>query len=345
VPDTIEHVTHHDAASVRWGILGAGGIAGLVGPEIAAEPGNEVVAVGARDLDRATRLADAVGAPRSYGSYAELVADSDVDVVYITTTPGQHHEHALLALRAGKSVLVEKPFTVNAREAREVVAEARGRRLFCMEGMWMRLNPLIVRAQEIAASGRIGDLLSVHADLSHLFEYDPTHRLYDVAAGGGALLDLGVYPATFAWLFFGRPDTVQAIGALAPTGTDASVAMQWGYQDGRFAQISCSARGTNPLTGLVAGTQGWISIGGRVHRAPFITVHDQSGEEVLRQTIKAGGFDHEIAEVARCLRTGETESAHVPLDETIAILEVLDDARAQVGVRYPADEVGAVPPA
>jgi predicted dehydrogenase len=325
------------ADSIRWGILGAGGIAALVGPEIAAEPGNEVAAAGARDLGRATSLANAVGAPRAYGSYAELVADPDLDVVYIATAQGQHHDHALLALRAGKAVLVEKPFSLNARQAREVIAQARRRQLFCMEGMWMRVNPLIIRAQEIAASGRIGDLISVHADLSRRFDFDPTDRVYDLSLGGGALLELGVYPATFAWLFFGRPDTVQTIGALSPTGSDASDAMQWGYQDGRFAQISCSAAGTNPLTGLVAGTKGWISIGGRVHRAPFIIVHDESGDEELRQTIKGGGFDHEIAEVARCLRAGELESPLVPLDETIAILEVLDEARAQLGVRYAAD--------
>jgi predicted dehydrogenase len=294
--------------------------------------------VGARDPGRAADLASRLGAERSYGSYAELVDDPDVDVVYVATTHGQHHEHALLALRAGKSVLVEKAFTLNARQAREVVAEARQRRLFCMEGMWMRLNPLIIRAREIAASGRIGDVISVHADLSRRFEYDPKHRLYDLAAGGGALLDLGVYPATFAWLFLGRPDRVQTIGALAPTGSDASAAMQWSYRDGRFAQISCSAQGPNPLTGVVAGTDGWISIGERVHRAPFITVHDDSGDEVVRQTIKGGGFDHEVAEVARCLHAGEIESPLAPLDDTVAILEVLDEARAQLGVRYATDQ-------
>jgi predicted dehydrogenase len=322
---------------IRWGILGAGGIAHTVGPDIAATPGNEVAAVGARSAERAAALAAELGAPRSYGSYDELVADSDLDVIYIATTHAQHHEQALLALRAGKPVLIEKAFTLNARQAREVVAEARERRLFCMEGMWMRLNPLIIQAQEIAASGRIGELISVHADLSRLFPYDPTHRLYDLAAGGGALLDLGVYPTTFAWLFLGRPDVVQTTGALAPTGADASVAMQWGYRGGRFAQISCSAQGTNPLTGLVAGTKGWISIGGRVHRAPFITVHDEDGEQVLEQTITGGGFGHEVAEVARCLRAGELESPRLPLDDTIAVLEVLDEARSQLGVRYSAD--------
>src|SRR5882757_3906466 len=165
------------ADSIRWGILGAGGIAHTVGPEIAATPGNDVVAVGARDLDRATALATKVGAPRSYGSYAELVADPDIDVVYIATTHGQHHEHALLALRAGKPVLVEKAFTLNAREAREVVAEARDRRLFCMEAMWTRLNPLIRRAVELTEAGEIGDVLAVRTDLSKLFPYDPAHRL------------------------------------------------------------------------------------------------------------------------------------------------------------------------
>jgi predicted dehydrogenase len=322
---------------IRWGILGAGGIAHTVGPDIVATPGNEVAAVGARSAERAAALAAELGAPRSYGSYEELVADPNVDVVYIATTHAQHHEQALLALRAGKPILVEKAFTLNARQAREVVAEARQRRLFCMEGMWMRLNPLIIRAQEIAASGRIGELISVHADLSRLFPYDPGHRLYDLGAGGGALLDLGVYPTTFAWLFLGRPDGVQTTGALAPTGTDVSVGMQWGYRGGRFAQISCSAAGTNPLTGLIAGTAGWISIGGRVHRAPFITVHDDDGEQVLEQTIAGHGFDHEIAEVARCLHAGELESPRLPLDDTIAVLEVLDEARAQLGVRYDAD--------
>jgi predicted dehydrogenase len=325
------------ADSIRWGILGAGGIAATVAPDIASTAGNEVVAVAARDAARAAGFAGRFAIARSYGSYAELVADPDVDVVYIATTHAQHHDNALLALRAGKPVLVEKAFTLNAREAREVVAEARQRRLFCMEGMWMRVNPLIRKAQQIAASGRIGELVSVHADLSHSFPYDPTHRLYDLSVGGGAMLDLGVYPATFAWLFLGRPDTVQATGAHSPTGSDTADAVQWGYPDGRFAQLSCSALGPNPLTGVVAGTGGWILIGERVHRAPYITVHDGTGDEVLRQDVPGNGFGHEIEEVARCLLAGELESPLVPLDETVALLEVLDEVRALLGVRYAAD--------
>ena len=156
--------------NIRWGILGAGGVAGTVAVDIAATPGNELVAVGARDAARAAAFAAQHGIVRSYGSYAELLADPDVDVVYLATTHGQHHEQALQALAAGKPLLIEKAFTLNARQAREVVAEARRRELFCMEAMWMRLNPLIRTAQEIAASGRLGELISVHADLSRRFE-------------------------------------------------------------------------------------------------------------------------------------------------------------------------------
>src|SRR6266704_33435 len=232
MPNSIE-----PGRAVRWGILGAGGIAATVGADIAATPGNEVVAVGSRDAARAAAFAGTLQIPRSYGSYADLVDDDDLDVIYVATTHGQHHEHALLALGAGKPVLVEKAFTLNARQAREVVAEARRRDLFCMEAMWMRLNPLIRTARQIASSGRIGELISVHADLSHRFEFDPSHRLYDPDAGGGALL------------FLGRPDTVQATGSLSPTKTDATVAMQWGYSGGAFAQLSCTAVGQNPLTG------------------------------------------------------------------------------------------------
>jgi predicted dehydrogenase len=326
---------------IRWGILGAGGIAATVGSDIAATPGNVLQAVAARDAARAAAFAQTWGVGRSYGSYAELLADDDVDVVYIATTHGQHHEQALAALRAGKPLLVEKAFTLNARQAREVVAEARTRRLFCMEAMWTRLNPLIRQAVEIARSGRIGDVVAVRADLSRHFPFDATHRLFDLAAGGGALLDLGIYPATVAWLFLGRPDAVQAVGSLAATGSDLTTAMQWAYADGRVAQLYCSAAGNSPAAVLVNGTAGWIRIEPRIHRPKQLIVQDVEGQEVIDGVPPPGnGYGLEVEEVARCLRAGELESPLVPLDETVAILEVLDEARRQIGVRYAADEEG-----
>jgi predicted dehydrogenase len=324
---------------IRWGILGAGGIAATVGADIVVTPGNVVHAIGARDAGRAAALASTLGARASYGSYAQLLADPDVDVVYIATTHGQHREHALQALRAGKPILVEKAFTLNAREAREVAAEARARRLFCMEAMWTRLHPLIRQAVGVARSGQLGDIVGVRADLSRYFTYDATHRMFDLLAGGGALLDLGIYPATVAWLFLGRPDTVHATGRLAPTGSDLTAAMQWGYADGRVAQIYTSAAGGSPLALIVTGTAGSLTIEPRIHRPKRLIVRDGSGEEIVDAAPDVGnGYTLQIAEVARCLRAGQLESPMVPLDETIAILEVLDEARRQIGVHYAADD-------
>ena len=323
---------------VRWGILGAGAIAATVGADIAACPGNMLQAVGARDADRAAAFAQTHGVARSYGSYAELVGDPDVDVVYVATTHAQHHEHALLALRAGKPVLVEKAFTLNAAQAREVVAEARRRRLFCMEAMWVRFHPLVRHVSELIADGVIGDVVAVRADLSKRFDFDPAHRLFDLAAGGGALLDLGVYPAAVTWSWLGRPDTMHAAGSLSPTGSDLSVGMQWGYADGRFAQIHTSAAADSPFAALVTGTRGWISLEPRIHRGRRLVVHTGNGDtDHPAPAIEGNGYRAEIAEVARCLRAGELESPDVPLDDTVGILEVLDDARRQLGVRYPAD--------
>ena len=324
---------------IRWGVLGAGGIAATVGADIAASAGSEIVAVGARDAGRAAAFAAARGIPRSYGSYAELVADEDVDVIYIATTHAQHHEHALLALRAGKPVLVEKAFTLNAREAHEVIAEARARRLFCMEAMWTRLNPLIRKAVELTNMGTIGEILAVRTDLSKLFPYDPSHRLYDLSAGGGALLDLGVYPATVAWMFLGRPDEVQAIGTLAPTGTDVTVSQLWHYNRGPIATLYCSAAGPSPFGGLINGTDGWISIEPRLHRPERLILRRGDDTEVISAPADAGnGYLLQVQEVERCLTAGLTESEYIPLDDTIGILEVLDEARRQLGVRYPADD-------
>lgn len=324
---------------IRWGILGAGAVAAKVAPDIAATPGNALHAVGARSAEQAAAFAAAHGVARSYGSYAELLADARVDVVYVATTHGQHHEHALAALRAGKPVLVEKAFALNAGQAQEIVDEATTRGLFCMEAMWLRFHPLVRRAVEIARSGRIGDVLGVRADLSRLFPYDPAHRLFDLAAGGGALLDLGVYPATFTWLVLGRPDTVHATGTLAPTGADLTVAMQWGYADGRVAQIYASAAGTSPLAAIVTGTGGYLSLEPRVHHPDRLLVHDDAGDEVITAPPAPGnGYRAEIAEVTRCLEATLSASPEVPPADTVAILAALDEARRQVGARYPGED-------
>jgi len=327
------------AGRVRWGILGAGGIAATVGADVAASPGSRVVAVAARDVDRARGLAGRLGAPHAYGSYDELVADPEVDVVYVATTHAQHHAAALTALRAGKPVLVEKPIALNARQGREIAEAAAERGLLCLEGMWTRLNPAFAAIRDVIASGEIGEVRALRVDLSHPFAYDPKHRLFDPQVGGGALLDLGVYPAAIAWWLLGRPDGVQAEATLAATGVDAAASMCWTYDDGRVAQLTCSAVSSAGSTATLVGTRGWIETAGMVFRAEEFTVCTAAGSRTQRHPLPAGnGYGLEVAEVEKCLADGVTDSLAMPLADSLGVLEVLDEARRQVGVRYPNEE-------
>jgi predicted dehydrogenase len=313
---------------VRWGILGAGRIAHAFAADIAATPGNRVETIAARDPARSARLRDRVGASRISPSYQALLTDPAVDVVYVATVNIRHREHALLALDAGKNVVVEKPLAMTAAAAAEIADRAGRAGRFCMEGMWMRMHPLVRRARELVDGGAVGEVLGIRADLSSAHPYVPGDRLFDPAAGGGSLLDLGVYPAHFAWLFLGAPVGVAASLTFAPTGADDSAALQWSYPDGRFAQLYAGFRGPSALGGIVSGTSGFIQLGPRINRPRRLTV--QVGQDATRtQTADSpgNGFGFEIAEVARCVRAGLTESPLAPLGDSIGVLAALDRIR------------------
>ena len=320
---------------IRWGFLGAGGIAASMAADL--HHGNNLLyAVAARDADRAAGFAARFGASHSHGDYRAVIEDPDVDIVYVATTHPFHREQALMAISAGKPVLVEKPLALNAAQAREVLTAARDQGVFAMEAVWMRANPLILRAKEMVDSGIIGDVVAVHADFSIGLDFDPGHRLYDLANGGGALLDLGVYPMHFAWLFLGRPDTQQVLGTLSPTGSDSTVAIQWGYASGATAQLRCAMTARTPGRATIAGTAGSISA------EPWflsperlvVTVDETESRIEGEQT----AYGPQIEEVERCLRGGLLESPLAPHADTIAVLELIDQARADLGVLYPAED-------
>ncbi|MHB1474895.1 MAG: Gfo/Idh/MocA family protein [Dermatophilaceae bacterium] len=319
---------------IRWGFLGAGGIAASMAADL-HHGNNMLYAVAARDADRAAAFAARFGASHSYGDYRSVVEDPDVDIVYVATTHPFHREQALIAIDAGKHVLIEKPLTLNATHAREVLTAARDKGVFAMEAVWMRANPLILKAQEIVARGVIGDVVAVHADFSIGLDFDPAHRLYDLANGGGALLDLGVYPLHFAWLFLGRPDTQQVLGTLSPTGSDATVALQWGYASGATAQLRCATTAFTPGRATIAGTVGSISVEPWFLNPGRLVVTTSEGESRIEGEDTAYG--PQIEEVERCLRAGLLESPLAPQADTIAILELIDQARADLGVRYPTE--------
>jgi len=296
---------------------------------------NTLHAVAARDGDRAAAFAQRFGARRSHGSYQGVIQDPDVDIVYIATTHPFHREQALMAIEAGKAVLIEKPLALSAQHAAEVLAAARDKGVFAMEAVWMRANPLIVKAQEMVAGGVIGDVVAVQADFSMALDFDPKHRLYDLANGGGALLDLGIYPMHFASLFLGRPDTQQVLGTLSPTGSDAAVALQWGYASGASAQLRCATTGAAPGRATVVGTTGSICVEPWFINPRWLAV--TAGEAGFRVKGGRGAYGPQIQEVERCLRQGLLQSPVVPHADTVAILELTDQARAQLGVRYPSE--------
>lgn len=205
--------------------------------------------------------------------------------------------------------------------------------------MWTRVNPAIRAVKAIVDSGQVGELRTVRADLSHTFEYHPSHRLFDPKVGGGALLDLGVYPAAVAWMFLGRPDVVEAIAALAPTGVDAAASLWWGYADGRAAQLTCSAVSEAGSTTTLIGTRGWIELAGPAFRPEEFTVCTAAGSRTTRVPLPHGnGYALEVAEVEACLANGVTDSAAIPLAASLGVLEILDEARRQIGLRYPNEE-------
>lgn len=315
---------------VRWGILGAGHMAHDFALDIARTAGSRVETIASRDPARAGHLREKVGAARTSPSYQALLEDPAVDVVYVATVNSVHHRHALWVLEAGKHVVVEKPFAMDAAQAREIADRAAVAGRFCMEGMWMRMHPLIRRAQSLVRSGAIGNLLGVRAELSTAHPYAPDDRLYSPVAGGGALLDLGVYPAHFAWLFLGAPDGITATVTEAASGVDDSAAMQWTYPDGTFAQLYAGFRGPSALGGILSGSSGTLHLGSRLNRPSWLTFQAGGSDAVTETADSPGnGFGFEITEVSRCIRAGLAESPLAPLGDTIGVLAALDRVRQE----------------
>lgn len=328
---------------LRWGFLGAGRIAGTFAAAVCDAGGSTAVTVASRDARRAAAFARSWDIPRSVGGpggYQQLCEDPEVDVVYINTTHPFHHEQALMAIRSGKHVLVEKPMALNADQAAQLVEEAHAAGLLCLEAMWMRTQPLIRQVQQQVAEGLIGDVVCVQASFPVAVDYQPDSRLFDRNNGGGALLDLGVYAGAFAWMFLGQPQTVHVMGSLAPTGVDQVVAMQWGYDSGATAQLYCTLLASGPTRAVVMGRSGWISVEPPFAAAPTTALVHLDGQPERMLQIPSRGYTHQVDEVDRCIREAALDSPLMPQDATVGVLEILDCARSELGVRYPQEDGG-----
>src|ERR1700756_2625853 len=262
---------------VRWGILGTGGIARTFVTDLRLTDSGVAVAVGSRSQGSAVRFADKFGIANRHASYESLVADPDVDVIYVATPHPMHHDNAVLALRAGKPVLVEKPFTMNAAEARDVVRVARETGLFAMEAMWTRFLPHVAVIRDWLAAGVLGDIVTVTADHGQWFAEDPDFRLFAPELGGGALLDLGVYPVSFASMILGKPDRIVSLIDPAFTGVDSQTSMLFGYATGAQAVLTCTSSAKSPTRGAIVGTEARIEVDGDFYAPATMTLVPRNG--------------------------------------------------------------------
>jgi predicted dehydrogenase len=327
---------------VRWGILATGGIAAAFTADLVDLPDAQVVAVASRTEDSAKAFAERFGIPRAYGDWSALAMDDEVDVVYVATPHAAHRAAAGLCLDAGRNVLCEKAFTLNAREAGELVALARERGSFLMEAMWMYCNPLVRRLKALVDDGAIGEVRTVQADFGLSGPFPPAHRLRDPAQGGGALLDLGVYPVSFAHLLLGEPADVTARAVLSDEGVDLQTGALLSWESGALASVHCSIVGGTAVQASVTGSRGRIDIPyGFFHPDRFVLHRDGRDPEEFALDPADGpraSLKHEARDVMRALRAGETESPLVPLDGTLAVMRTLDAIRDRIGVRYPAEQ-------
>jgi predicted dehydrogenase len=322
--------------TIRWGILGTGRIARLFAEGLKPLPDADLVAVGSRTQRSADAFGNAHDAPHRHASYAALANDADIDVIYVATPHSLHRESSILCLEAGKAVLCEKPFTINASEAQDVISLAREKELFLMEAMWTRFLPVIVQARGLLADGAIGELRMITADFGFRIDVDPTNRLFDPHLGGGALLDVGIYPISLASMLFGPPTRITGMAHLGETGVDEQAAVILGYAEGELAILATAIRTDTPIEAVLLGTKGRIRIHSPWYYGTTLTLSVKDHEDVtMRLPYKGNGYTHEAIEVMRCLREGKLESDTMPLDETLSIMETMDAIRAQWGLKYP----------
>ncbi len=323
-------------SAVRWGILAPGGISRAFTRELVKIPDARVVAVGSRSAERADAFAGEFGIPKSYGSYEEFARDPDIDIVYIGSPHSHHHEHSLLCMNEGKSILCEKSLAMNARQVREMEQAAREKGLFLMEAMWTRFLPAIRWVRSRISDGSIGEVTTIHATFGFRLAWNPEHRLLNPELGGGALLDAGIYPISFASMIFGmQPKDIHSSARIGSTGVDEWFAALFDYGDARSAQVGSSVQLPLRTEAVIYGTEGRIEIPSFIGAKKATIVSCSGTDETFNDNDNDRGMKHEAIEAMRCLSEGLRESPGIPITESIAIMETLDRMRSDWNLTYP----------
>lgn len=321
--------------AIRWGILGTGNIASQFARGLRDCPGANLVAVGSRSIQTARAFGERFGVPYCYGSYGEVAGDPEVDVVYIATPHTLHRDNMMTCLEAGKPVLCEKPFAINALQTQEVIGAAARKGLFAMEAMWTRFLPPIMEVYKLLSDDAIGDVRLVAADLGFDLPFDPAGRLFNPELAGGCLLDVGIYPISLATTILGEPCGVCGQTTIGPTGVDEQNAISLRYPDGQLASLYAAIRLQTPLKAHVLGSKGGIDLHSHWWKGGPFTLRQGSQTREFDIRVAGNGYQYEAQEVQRCLLAGQTQSQIMPLEQTLAALRITDELRRQWGLKYP----------
>ena len=320
----------------KWGIIGTGGIARAFSNDIGFLSDHVIAAVGSRNLENAESFVKTIPGAKAHGSYDALINDSDIDAIYVATPHPSHKENVIAALNAGKPVLCEKPFAVNAAEAREMVAAAKANDVALMEAMWARFLPHYAKIREIVASGVLGQITTIHADHGQRLADQNIARLVEPSLAGGALLDLGIYPISFAHMVLGIPQSITSTAVFTDKGVDAQTSMILDYANGSQAILNTTMIVQTPCTAVIAGLNGYLEVNRTFYNPTSmrLTLFDGTVTE-YPSDYKGHGLREQAVEFARVIKSGAKESPILTWDDTIAIMEIMDTVRSQIGLKYP----------
>ena len=322
-------------SNFKWGILGPGGIAKAFAEDLKLLQGHSIAAVGSRSIGNAQSFSDTYGGT-AYGSYEDLVADSQVDAIYVATPHPAHKDNVILALNAGKPVLCEKPFSVNAIDAQQMVDAATKNNVALMEAMWARFLPHYAKVREIVASGVLGKILTVHADHGQRLADRNIPRLVEPELAGGALLDLGIYPVSFAHMILGNPTSVTSSAVLTDKGVDAQTSMIFDYADGAQAVLNTTMIEQTPCRAVVAGLNGWLEIDRTFYNPASMRVVLNDGTiSEYPNTYQGHGLREQAEVFKQLVLSGKKESEILNWKDTVDIMKTLDTVRTQIGLKYP----------
>ncbi len=325
--------------TINWGIIATGHIASRFARECSLLKNTKLLAVGSRKMSRARAFALKYNIPKYYGSYQLLVDNSDIDAVYIATPHSLHRANTILALKAGKSVLCEKPFAINAKEALDMIKLARKKNLFLMEAMWARFNPALVKLREILAKRLIGDVLHLRADFGFFAKHKTNHRLFNPNLGGGALLDVGVYPISLSSMVLGNPINIKCTAVFGKTGIDKQNSIILEYPENKIAQLSSAIQIDTDREAYIAGTKGSIKLDASWHRSLKVTVMVRKKNSIIYNfDEKCNGLHNETLHMMNCIRFGKKESNIMSLDESLSIMKTMDKIRALWNFVYPMEK-------